>query len=65
MKYRAYGDLDQAGAAREVSDVITLGNALNLSEAEHRGIAAAANIVLSHGTGATDTALDAILEYLN
>ncbi|MFT7369030.1 MAG: 3-deoxy-D-manno-octulosonic-acid transferase [Alteromonas macleodii] len=60
-----YGDLDQAGAAREVSDVITLGNALNLSEAEHRGIAAAANIVLSHGTGATDTALDAILEYLN
>ena len=60
-----YSDLDQAGAAREVSDVNTLGNALNLSDAKHTGMAEAAHIVLSQGTRATDTALNAILEYLD
>jgi 3-deoxy-D-manno-octulosonic-acid transferase len=60
-----YDELDQVGAAKTVLDAVTLGDAATLDDAAHRDMAAAATKVLSHGTGATDAALKAILQYLD
>jgi 3-deoxy-D-manno-octulosonic-acid transferase len=59
-----YDELDQVGGAKTVHDAMTLGDALNLNDAAHRDMVTAATTVLKEGTGATDSALNAILLYL-